>query len=359
MSQYAQAIIDLNALVHNLAMVRRCAPSSQMMAVVKANAYGHGLMPIVKAMAEQVDGFALSSVPEASQVRAMGNRNRLLVLTGCRSVDEVQQASEQELDLVIHHAAQLDCLESATFSRPLHLWIKIDTGMHRLGFLPEQIEFVRDRLARLKTKVASVRLMSHLANGDDLQDSKTAEQTSLFEQCELSHDMERSLANSAGILGWPQTHYQWVRPGLMLYGVSPFVNRVGEQDGLKPVMQLQTCLIAIKSLRKGDAVGYGGSWRCPEAMQLGVAAIGYADGFPRHLVKPVQLSLNGRPVPLVGRVSMDLVTLDLRQHADAKIGDTLICWGAGVPVETIADAAGTIPYELLCKVTPRVAFRYQ
>ncbi len=323
------------------------------MAVIKANGYGHGQLRVARALAA-ADAFAVSCIEEALTLREAGIRKPILLLEGVFEVAELPLCSRLDLAIAVHDLSQVEMLEYARLERPLTVWLKIDTGMHRLGIVPEQAIAVWRRLRECPAVDSAIPLMSHLARADERDADYTLKQVQIFKEiCRLLPG-ERSLANSAGVLGWPQTHFDWVRPGLMLYGVSPFADTLAEEEGLQAVMTLSTRLIAVKRLCRGEPVGYGGTWVCPEDMEVGVAAIGYADGYPRHAPSGTPVLVNGRRAGLAGRVSMDMLGIDLRQHPAARVGDPVILWGRGLPVEIIAGAAGTIPYTLLCGVTARV-----
>jgi alanine racemase len=236
------------------------------------------------------------------------------------------------------------------------VWLKVDSGMNRLGFPLDQARDSWQRLSAAQAVRGSVRLMTHLACADDTNSPRTQQQLKAFAEATAGIDVERSIANSAGILAWPDSHADWVRPGILLYGVSPFADRHGAQEGLLPVMTMRTELIAIRQLQKGETVGYGGNWVAPEALTIGIAAIGYGDGYPRHAPNGTPVLVKGQPASLVGRVSMDMIAVDLRTVPDVSVGDPVLLWGAALPVERVAQAAGTIPYELLCGVTQRVKF---
>lgn len=360
-SARATARIDLRALRGNLETARRRAPGSRVMAIVKANAYGHGLVPVARALvagSAAVDAFGVACMAEALTLREAGLRQPVLLLEGVPDAAELRLAAHHDLDLVVHHADQLVLLERARLPVPVRVWVKLDTGMHRLGFPAQQAQLLCQRLAQCpNVRVAA--WMTHLAYADDRRSPQTPQQLARFQAAVDGLEGLRSVANSGGLLGWPQAHLDWVRPGIMLYGVSPFLGRSAEQEGLRPVMSLHTRLIAVNALRKGDAVGYGGAWVCPEDMPVGVAAIGYGDGYPRHAAMGTPVLVNGRRAGLVGRVSMDMICLDLRGHEGARLGDPVVLWGPGLPVEEIAQHAGTIPYELLCAVSQRVAFTVQ
>jgi alanine racemase len=351
----ARVVIDLGALRHNLAVARKAAPNSRIMAAVKANGYGHGLVRVARALGD-ADAFGVAAINEALELRQAGITKPIVLLEGFFHADELELIAQHGLEVALHHLPQLEALEQFNFAAelPVTVWIKIDTGMHRLGFPPEQVAAVRERLLTLGGRVRLRGFMTHFANADDRNDPTTLRQLEQFAMATASYSGERAIANSAGLLGWPQSHADWVRPGIMLYGASPFTGRTGAQEGLRPVMTLHSELIAVNSLKKGDAVGYGGTWVCPEAMKVGVVAIGYGDGYPRHVPTGIPVLVNGKRVPLVGRVSMDMITVDLRSQPDACVGDPVVLWGEGLPVEEITESAGTISYDLLCRITRRV-----
>lgn len=351
MSRPARALLDAEALRHNLARVRRFAPRARVMAVVKANGYGHGLSWVAQTLAG-ADAFAVASVEEGVQLRLGGVRQPITVLEGFFAADEIPRLVEHRLDPVIHHGGQIVLLEQAA-AVPEAMWIKIDSGMHRVGFVPDEFAEAWRRLTSLRG-VHTVRLMTHFANADETGDPATARQIERFRTLTAGLNAEASLANSAGIVAWPASHGDWVRPGIMLYGASPVNGREAGILELKPVMTLESALISVQRRNRGDAVGYGGDWVCPEDMPVGVVAIGYGDGYPRHARAGTPVLVNGTRVSLIGRVSMDMITVDLRAAPRAQIGDRVVLWGAGLPVDEIARHAGTISYELLCHVTERI-----
>ncbi|HET8700335.1 MAG TPA: alanine racemase [Nitrococcus sp.] len=339
----------------NLAVARQCAPGARIVAVLKANGYGHGLLQVAAALA-QADAFAVSCLEEASRLRAAGYRHRIILLAGYFDPDELPLFARYEFDPVIHSDWQLPLLERASLPRPLDVWLKVDTGMHRLGFATGQVREVYRRL-RSMASVAGIRFMTHLARADDRRDPMTRVQLEAFEAACRGLPGERSIANSAATLAWPQTHAQWIRPGIMLYGCSPFSDGL-DCPSLQPGQTLEARLLAITRYQRGDRIGYGGAYVCPEAMPVGVISIGYGDGYPRHAPSGTPLLLAGREVMLVGRVSMDMLSVDLRAAPNAQVGDSVVLWGKGLPVERVAEHCGTIAYELLCKLTNRVQFRY-
>lgn len=351
-----QATIDLAALRHNWQQVKLLAPKTAILAMVKANAYGHGAVPIAKAL-NQTEGFGVASIEEAVQLREAGIKQRIVLMGGVSTAEELKLAEKWRLNIVIHHLSQLSLLKKASGLQPLTIWLKIDTGMHRLGLPISQVESVYRELSDLKTVAKPIYLMTHLADADDIQKTTTQLQSSCFQKITADLNGPKSIANSSGILAWPETHQNIVRPGIMLYGASPLLGQIGLAHQLQPVMTLTSRLIAINQLHRGDAVGYGGTWVCPEDMPVGVVAIGYGDGYPRHAKNGTPLLINGVICPLVGRVSMDVITVDLRPLASAKIGDIVTLWGQGLPVELVARSADTIAYELLCHVTARVKFQ--
>jgi alanine racemase len=354
MARPTHAFIDTTALRANIQCVKVCAPNSRIIAVIKANGYGHGAIRIAQAIEEQVNAFAVSCLEEALHLREAEITIPIVLLEGFFHPDELPLIADQNLQIVVHTLIQFEYLLKARLEKPISVWLKVDTGMHRLGFAPSDIEAIYKRLKQCEHVAQPIRLMSHLACADDRQDDTTEQQTQIFMALVRHLNLEASLANSAGVLGWANTHADWVRPGIMLYGVSPFLKSVGKREGLQAVMQLQSALISVKRYRKGDAIGYGATWRCPQSMLVGAVAIGYADGYPRHAPTGTPVLVNGRRVPLVGRVSMDMITVDLRSQPNAGIGDPVVLWGKHLPVEEIANHAGTIAYELLCHVNHRV-----
>jgi len=322
------------------------------MAVVKANGYGHGLVWTAKTL-HDANAFGVASVEDGAILRDAGIQQPICLLEGFFHPDELPALERHQLSSVVHHNSQLWDLEHAGKIEPIDVWVKVDTGMHRLGFPAEALPEVFKRL-KVCMAAGRVRVMSHFPTADNRFDTATPYQINQLQEMTQNLNVERSIANSAGIVNWPSSHFEWVRPGIMLYGVSPVTGTSAAELDLKPVMTLVSELIAINPRRKGEAIGYGGDWICPEDMPVGVVAIGYGDGYPRHAPPGTPVLVNGTRVPIVGRVSMDMVTVDLRSLPDAKVGDPVVLWGAGLPVEEIASLSGTIGYELLCCVTARV-----
>nr|VFK00533.1 MAG: alanine racemase [Candidatus Kentron sp. H]VFK01178.1 MAG: alanine racemase [Candidatus Kentron sp. H]VFK05375.1 MAG: alanine racemase [Candidatus Kentron sp. H] len=351
----AGAHIDLAAMGRNLDRVRELSPGARVLAVIKSNGYGHGLIRAANALGT-AEGFAVTNVEEALALREAGVSQRILVLEGFFSLEELDALRTHGVDTVVHHEAQIEMLERAGAGPPVTVWLKVDTGMHRLGIPPARLNRAWDRLRGCAHVPPPPVLMSHLAKADERENPHTRAQIHRLLSLASGLGAVPSLANSAAVLAWPAARVGWVRSGILLYGISPFPTETAGAFGLLPVMTLSTRLIAVNRIPRGEAVGYGGTWVCPEDMPVGVAAIGYGDGYPRHAPSGCPVLVNGERVPLIGRVSMDMITLDLRTQPDARIGDPVVLWGKGLPVEKVARFSGTIGYELVCGVTTRVGF---
>ncbi|MGR9107366.1 MAG: alanine racemase [Gammaproteobacteria bacterium] len=349
----AHAVMDLSAPGHNLEQVRRLAPDSKIMAVIKANGYGHGLLRIARSL-RGAEAFAVARVDEGIRLREGGIRQRIAVLEGFTTSEELDLVRRHHLEAIVHSLYQVEMLEMLAASEPLAVWLKLDSGMNRLGLNPATFFEALRRLERCSSIRKPVALMSHLARADEIDCAATSMQLDVFFRVTEGLKGERSIANSAGILGWPRSRSDWVRPGILLFGVSPFLHRTGAEHGLRPVMTLKSRLIATKSLAAGDAVGYGACWTAPCATRLGVVAIGYGDGYPRAVSNGTPVLVGACRAQIVGRVSMDLLTVDLSTCPSATIGDPVVLWGQGLPVEEVAESAATVPYTLLCAVTQRV-----
>lgn len=355
MSRAAWAEINLTALRHNLLRVRELASRSRVVAIVKANGYGHGIVRVARAL-DGTDAFGVASIDEALELRSAGISQPIVLLEGLFEAAELPLALEERLDVVVHNDAQLEMLERAvsTGAAQLRVWLKFNTGMHRLGFDDARAGEILQRVAACRIINTSWILMTHLARADERDQDATPRQLERFARIAPGAAHARSMANSAGILAWPQTHFDWVRPGLMLYGISPFTDCSAAQEKLQPVMTVHSQLISVNACKKGDAIGYGGTYVCTGDMPVGVVAFGYGDGYPRHAANGTPVLVNGQRVPLIGRVSMDMITVDLRSQPRARVGDPVVLWGQGLPVEDIARHAQTIPYELVCGITQRV-----
>lgn len=347
-----QATIDLSALRHNLGVVRRHAPRSGVLAVVKANAYGHGITRSARAMAQAgADGFALLELDAAIALREAGYTQRIVLLEGFFEVGELALLARYRIDTAVHTASQIDMLRTAPAGAKLNVLLKLNTGMNRLGFT--QAEF-KDALSALRgcAAIADITLMTHFANADDARG--VSWQLDVFAQFAQGISLPRTLANSAAILRYPQTHAEWVRPGIMLYGASPFADVSADTLGLRPVMTLSSKIIAVQHLAPGDTVGYGGTYVARQPTRIGVVACGYADGYPRHAPTGTPVLVAGTMSTTVGRVSMDMLCVDITSLPQATVGSPVTLWGEGMPVDDVATAAGTVGYELLCALAQRV-----
>lgn len=353
------ANVDLAAIRHNLQVVRRLAPRSKVMAAVKADAYGHGAVQIARALeAAGVDALAVACMEEAMQLReAHLLTTPITLLEGVISIEEAALAVYERLQVVVHDHWQIALLEQLPASATVQVWFKLDSGMHRLGFPLTDVPRLVETLQRHPTWTFQG-WITHLACADEAENPATSNQIAAYNTALQGVAGPRSIANSAGLLAWPATRVDWVRPGLMLYGASPLPGKTGVELGLKPALTLQSRLIAVREFAAGEPIGYGQTWRTPERMNIGVVAVGYADGVHRCLPSGTPLLLRGVRVPLVGRVSMDMVTVDLRPAPAAAVGDAVTLWGATLPAEELAGYAGTLAYELFCGLTQRVRFRY-
>jgi alanine racemase len=356
----ARACINLGAIQQNFQLIKNQVPGARVMAVIKANAYGHGLIAVASSL-QDADCLAVARLSEAINIRHAGIDKPVALLGGVFSANEIDQAIDLQLQICVHTEEQITWLERHG-SAKVEVWAKIDTGMNRLGFRPESAATVIARLRNCPA-VSDVHLMTHLANADDRQDSTTKTQIEAFRVIADDFSGEVSIANSAGVLGWSEEFEVfadlrkagrlWIRPGLALYGISPFPGQCGAELGLSPAMQFEAHLIAVRDISTGERVGYGGTWQAQEDTRIGVISAGYGDGYSRHIASGTPVLINGRRVPVVGRVSMDYCTVDLGADATDHVGDTVVLWGEGLPVEEIAEYAAAIPYELVCGVMNR------
>ena len=353
MSRLIRAVIDTRALRHNLARIRERTGRARVMAVVKANAYGHGLVPTALALSD-ADAFAVARLEEGLSLRAAGITQPIVLLEGVFTAEQLVQAARHGFELVVHDALQVELLEEMTGAHRFVLWIKIDTGMNRLGFPVREFAAALARLQLLTPAPLEIRLLTHLACADERDNQVTNEQLARFRAATAGLSYPVSIANSAGIFGGLQLNCDWVRPGLVLYGASPFADGTGSDLGLEPVMTLETSVIAVRRVAPGERVGYGGAWSAPRDATIAIVAAGYGDGLPRGLPGGTPALVNGVRAPLVGRVSMDMIAVDVTELAAVHVGTPAILWGRGLPVEEVARHALTIPYELLCSVSQRV-----
>jgi alanine racemase len=349
------ATIDSNALRHNLNVVRQWAPKARVMAVIKANAYGHGLVAVARAL-DSADAFAVARVDEGLTLRAAGIKTPTVLLEGVFDREQLAAAAAAGFQLVVHVQEQIELLRTAAPGTSFKVWLKLDSGMNRLGFKGGAFAAAHATLSGLSAVQSPVNLFTHLASADAPDDSTTADQLARFDAATRHLPGERSIANSAGMLSFSKAQADWVRPGLLLYGVSPIEGAIGADYGLKPVMTLQAQVIALKDLAVGERVGYGGHWTAGRPTRLAVAAVGYGDGYPRILDRGTPVLINGERAGLAGRVSMDMIGIDVTDlRRPPAMGDPVVLWGEGLPVEEIAVWADTIPYELLCGISQRVA----
>ncbi|GAC1331473.1 MAG: alanine racemase [Steroidobacteraceae bacterium] len=355
MTPMVSATVDAAALRHNLQIVRECAPRSRVMAVIKANAYGHGLVAVARAL-QSADAFAVARVDEGLTLRAAGIATPTVLLEGVFDREQQDAAADAGFELVVHVPEQVDLLRSAAPRQRFKVWLKLDSGMNRLGFKSAAFGAAHASLSALRAVQSPVNLFTHLACADAPELAMTADQLACFAAATRSLAGERSIANSAGMLSFAEAQGDWVRPGLLLYGVSPIAGSIGADYGLKPVMTLRSQVIAVKDLAAGERVGYGGDWTAARPTRLAVAAVGYGDGYPRSLESGAPVLVDGERAGLAGRVSMDMIGIDVTDlKREPKIGDPVVLWGEGLPVEEIAVWAQTIPYELLCGISQRVA----
>jgi alanine racemase len=348
-----RARINRSALRANLELIRTHAPGSLVMAVVKANAYGHGLVPSAHALA-QADAFAVARLEEAAALRDSGLTGRIVLLEGVLDAVQLDEAERLGLELVVHQAQQIALLEAWRGGPRPAVWLKVDTGMNRLGFRPEEFRQAWERLSALQPAVRALRVLTHLAGADEADGHSIAAQLARLRPLLVGLRTELSIANSAAILRAPATHADWVRPGLALYGVSPFGERRGADFGLQAAMSLQSTVIALRRVPTGERVGYGGIWRAQRDSRVAIVAAGYGDGLPRSLPNGAPVMIGAHRATLAGRVSMDMIAVDITDLPAVNLGDPVELWGERLPVEEVAAAAGTTAYELVCAVSQRV-----
>ncbi|ARU32654.1 alanine racemase [Sulfuriferula sp. AH1] len=344
------AHIDTDALKHNLGVIRNHAGTARIMAVIKANGYGHGMAKVARAL-WTTDGFAVASIDEAIQLRELGWLKPILLLEGVFGADEIAACVNHRIAITVHHFDQIRMLQASKPAQSLALFLKLNSGMNRLGFEPQDFLRALAQLQAMQT-CTDITLMSHFATADDAYG--IADQLQVIQTCfdELPYPV--SLANSAALFRYPASRGDWVRPGIALYGASPFADTAASALDLRPAMTLHSRIIAVQTLKPGDALGYGRTWIADRPSRIGVVACGYADGYPRHAPTGTPILVNGQLTRTLGRVSMDMMFADLTGLPDADAGSAVILWGKGLPVESVASAAGTISYELLCARAQRV-----
>lgn len=347
------ATVYQQALAHNLNVVKQLAPRSKVMAVVKANGYGHGLFNVAHGLNE-ADGFAVLGLNEAIDLREAGFTQTILLLEGVFDARELNIAASYYVDVVVHCQQQLDMLLQASLIAPVHVHLKMNTGMNRLGFTPDAYLQAYDALTAC-VNVSGITLMTHFATADE--EIGIDAPLDVFNNIAQSLPNPKSVANSASILRYPDARLDWVRPGIMLYGASPVSATPVEYFNLKPVMQFTSQLIAVQTLAAGESVGYGQRFTATKTTRIGIVACGYADGYPRHAPNGTMIAVAGKVTQTVGRVSMDMLFCDITDIPEANIGAPVELWGATVPVDAVAEASGTVGYELLCAVAPRVPMK--
>lgn len=342
--------INLDALTHNLSIVRQYSSNAKVISVIKADAYGHGMLQVAKHLSSNVDALAVACVDEAKFLRSENIDADIVVLQGFHNQQQLEDCIKLGLQPVCHQKWQIDSLLESTLDFQLTVWLKVDTGMHRLGIDTKEAKFEFERL-QASSKISDVNLMSHFANADEVNNISNTRQLHDFDHCASGIKAEMSLANSAAILSMPDAIKDWVRPGIMLYGSSPFADKAAADFELQPVMKLSSKVIAINPLSAGQSIGYGSTWQCQKDSQIAVVAIGYGDGYPRHAKNGTPVLINGTRCPLVGRVSMDMITVDITDvAAPVQIGDEVTLWGEELSVDEVAKYSSTIGYELLCNI---------
>jgi alanine racemase len=352
------ATVSLEAIASNYRLANRLAPASKSIAVIKANAYGHGMVKVAQHLEDMVPAFAVAFIDEAVQLRDAGISKPILVLQGVHRAADLAEVVARDLWLMLNQQQQLEWLLAARLEGPVKTWLKIDTGMHRLGLSPVKLDQACEGLGSSVNVQPGLVLCTHLSCADDLKNPMTRQQVDLIRSSAGKYNFELSIANSAAILHWPEAHAGWNRPGYMLYGACPTGSFDNVAPGLQPAMSMHSEIIAIRNLNPGDGVGYGLDWVAAKPSKIGTIAIGYGDGYPRHAPSGTPVLVNGQRVPLVGRVSMDAISVDLSGLENVKVGDPVELWGENITVNELASAAGTIGYEILAGLTGRVPLQY-
>ncbi|MBS0236023.1 MAG: alanine racemase [Proteobacteria bacterium] len=358
MTGSAIAILSTENLIHNVKIMQAQAPNSRILAMVKANAYGHGLRSTAKRLEPHIWSLGVARIDEALALRQAGIKIPITLMEGVFNQDELLLASCHNFPVVLHNFTQLQWLEHSKLPNKLHAWIKLDTGMNRLGFNQKEFEQAYHQLKNNRNLVHPIHIMSHLAVAEDPAHPLTQTQIASFNKATAGIGGYKSLANSASILLMPKTHYEVVRPGISLYGISPLNGKTGLDLGLRPVLTLQTRIVAIRDVEKGEYIGYGGGFQCPADMRIGVIAIGYGDGYSRNTANNTPVIVNGRRCKIVGRISMDMSTIDLSHCPDAQIGDSVTLWGEELPIEEVVAHTGNSVYDLICGVQLRVKYHW-
>lgn len=348
----AKAVVKRSAIVHNYEKIKAFCGHRPVMAVLKANAYGHGIGCVAKTLSH-ADSIGVASIQEAIQLRQEGITQCIVLLEGINHKDELDLVEHHGLDVVVHNDTGLALMCGYPFCKPIRVWLKLDTGMHRLGYFADAFEQAHTQLKQ-QTWLKELILMSHLACADDINSPVTQQQLKRFNEVTEKYSDRKCVANSAGTLAWPEAHYDYVRSGLMLFGCSPLIGGIGSSHQLIPAMEFKSEVIAIKSISAGESLGYGYAWTADKDTQIAIVSVGYGDGYPRHAANGTPVYIKNRNYSLVGRVTMDMITVELGPDSDVAIGDSVVLWGEKLPVEIIAQHSNTIPYQLLCNFTKRV-----
>lgn len=356
MSRSAIAILSTENLHHNMCLIKERVKPAKVIAMVKANAYGHGIRSVSQRLDGVADVLGVASIDEALALRQAGVKASIMLIQGVFEPNELLIASTERFQVVFNNSTQLDWLEKSKLPVPLTTWVKVNSGMGRLGFQLDDARAALDRLQSYRNTEKPIKIMSHFACAEDPTHPLTQQQIKNFQQFIKETQTEYSFCNSGGILNFPECHYDYVRPGLLLYGVSPLKDKSAEALGFRPVMTVQSSLIAVQTMQKGDSIGYGARFVCPEKMPVGIIAFGYGDGYPITAKDGTPILVNNTQCQLAGRVSMDMIAVDLRACPDAKIGDPVVLWGSGLPLETVAANTANISWDILTGVQNRVKF---
>jgi alanine racemase len=354
MSRPTRAIINLEALRHNCGVAQDLSGKGRIMPIVKANAYGHGATTVARALEPLAPALGVACIEEAMELRESGIESPILLLEGFFSDDELSLAAALNFWIMVQSDYHLEALEQASLSQPLNCWLKIDTGMHRLGFDPRDSQLLYRRLKDCPQVADTIVLATHFASADDLDKEYTREQIRLFAESTADITAPRSLANSPGLLAWPEARADWNRPGVMLYGQSPFSKAQPEAAKLKAVMTFRSEVMAVREIASGESVGYANAWTAQRPSSIATVPVGYGDGYPRHAESGTPVMVNGQRAQLAGRVSMDMITVDITDMPEVNIGDEVILWGEQLSANEVAKHAETIGYEIMTRLHNRV-----
>jgi len=358
MARPSHMVVDLAALIHNYQWACQLAPKSNTMAVVKGNAYGHGAVACAQALEPYAPAFGVACIEEALQLRAAGIKKPILLLEGTFTADEVAVAAENNFWLMVEDPSQVEAILNAKVSCPLKVWVKIDSGMHRLGLNPSRVHAYHEQLLKSPNVSSDMVLATHFASADQTKNNFTQTQVERFTETANTFNLPTSLANSAAIMAWPQAHGDWNRAGFMLYGNSPLDAQHASSKGLRPVMQVRSAIISLRHIEQGETVGYAQQWCAPRPSVIATVAIGYGDGYPRSAATGTPVVVKGQRANIVGRVSMDMITIDITDLTGVAVGDQVCLWGKGLSINEVASHAGTIGYELMTRVTQRLPISY-